>query len=245
MKNLLEKVGKFFLLIPLIFSLQTREVFSQKENPEDSRYVVVIDPGHGWENKEPGVMDWGEASYKKYKESDIVLQQAKIIEKLADSTKYKIILTRYDNETSMPIEQRQKIAKNVGADLFISLHLNNYRKSYVRGFEVFYRHPECEKVAELAVKNLEAKLNTRNRGVKRGMKLVLKDASCPAILIESGFPKNQYDIIYLTDNIPDVEEAVLVTIDDYFELYPINPFLKPIKSITISQIENNFTSDTD
>jgi len=81
MKGLINKLVKFSLLIPLIFYLQTSEIkgSSLKKDPEDSRYVIVIDPGHGWENKEPGVMDWGEAIYKNYKEADIVLQQAKII----------------------------------------------------------------------------------------------------------------------------------------------------------------------
>ena len=45
------------------------------------------------ENKEPGVMDWGDAVYKEYREADIVLQQSLTIEELADTTKYKIILT--------------------------------------------------------------------------------------------------------------------------------------------------------
>lgn len=242
MKRLINKIGKFSVLIPLILCLQTSEIkgSSLKEYPEDSRYVIVIDPGHGWENKEPGVMDWGEGSCKSCKEANIVLQQGKIIIKLADSTKYKIILTRYDNETSMPIEERQKIARGAGADLFISLHLNNYKASYVRGFEVFYRQPECRELAELALKNLEENLKTINRGVRKGEKLVLKDVSCPSILVESGFPKNDDDIKYLTDDIPDVEQAILATIDDYFKLNPVNPFPTYIKSITTFQIPINY-----
>lgn len=241
MKRLVDKIWKISLLIPLIFYLQTSEIkgSSLKRDSTDTRYVVVIDPAHGWENKEPGVMDWGEGSYKNYKEADIVLQQGLTIKELADSTKYKIILTRYDNKTSMPIEERQKIAREAGADLFISLHLNNYRETHVRGFEVFYRQFECRELAELALKNLEENLNTINRGVKRGEKLVLKNPACPSILIESGFPKNDDDRKYLIDDIPDVEQAILATIDDYFKSNPVNPFPSRIKSITTFQIPTN------
>lgn len=242
MKNLLDKIWKISLLIPLIFYLQTSEIkgSSLKKDPKDSRYVIVIDPGHGWENQEPGVMDWGEGSYKKYKESYIVLQQAKTIKKLADSTKYKIILTRYDNETSMPIEERQKIAKEVGADLFISLHIDNYKSTHVRGFRVLYKQPECKNLALLAVKNFEKELNTRNRGIKRIDKIVLRKVSCPSILVESGFVKNYYDRKYLTNDNPNVERVIVAIIEDYFKLNPVNPFPSRIKSRTNFQIPINY-----
>jgi len=242
MKRLINKIGKLSVLIPLIFYLQTSEIkaSSFEKDSTDTRYVVVIDQGHGWENKEPGVMDWGDATYKEYKEADIVFKQGLTIKELADSTKYKIILTRDDNKTSMPIEERQKLAKEVGANLFISLHLNNYRKSYVRGFEVIYRQPECRKLAKLTVKNLEENLNTRNRGIKRREKLVLKNPACPSILIESGFLKNYNDRKYILDNIPNIEQAILATIDDYFKSNPVNPFPSRIKSRTNFQIPINY-----
>ena len=242
MKNLINKLMKFSLLIPFIFLLNTSEIkaSSFEKDSTDTRYVVVIDQGHGWENKESGVMDWGDATYKEYREADIVFQQGLTIKELADSTKYKIILTRYNNKTSMPIEERQKLAKEVGADLFISLHLNNYRKSYVRGFEVIYRQPECRELAELFSKNLEKKLNTRNRGVKPKEKLVLKNPACPSILIESGFLKNYNDRKYILDNIPNIEQAILATINDYFKSNPVNPFPSRIKSRTNFQIPINY-----
>jgi len=246
MKNLINKLMKFSFLIPLIFYLQTSEIkgSSLKKDPEDSRYVVVIDPAHGKNNKEPGVMDWGEGSYKKYKEADIVLQQGLTIKELADSTKYKIILTRYDNETSMPIEERQKIAREAGADLFISLHIDNYKSTHVRGFRVFYKQPECKNLALLAVKNFGKELNTRNRGIKRSDKIVLRNVSCPSILAESGFVKNYYDRKYLTDGDPNVERAIVATIEDYFKSNPVNPFPSRIKSITTFQIPISYELKT-
>ncbi|GAH52406.1 unnamed protein product [marine sediment metagenome] len=42
--------------------------------------------------------------------------------------------------------------------------------------------------------------------------------------------------IYITDDIPDIEQAILATIDDYFKSNPINPFPSRIKSITNFQI---------
>jgi len=138
----------------------------------------------------------------------------------------------------MPIEERQKIAKEAGADLFISLHLNNYRAAEIRGFEVFYRQFKCRELAELALKNLEENLKTINRGIRRGEKLVLKNAPCPSILVESGFVKNYYDRKYLTDDDPNVERAIVATIDDYFTSYSVNPFPNYIKSINTFQIPN-------
>lgn len=246
MKNLINKILKFSLVFPLIFLLNTNNAKAQesKKDSIDTRYVVVIDPGHGWENKEPGVMDLGDAVYKEYREVDIVLQQALLIKQMLDSTKYNVILTRYDNQTSMPLEKRQEIAKEAGADLFISLHIDNHYSSKARGFWVLYRQPECKEVALLAVNNLKKELNTRNRGIGKGKKIVLRDVSCPSILIESGFLKNYYDRKYLIDDDPNVERAIVATIEDYFESNPINPFPKFIKPRTTYQIPINYELKT-
>ncbi len=78
------------------------------------RYVVVIDPGHG--GADPGTSHHGAV------ERTIVLEAAQKLETLlAANPLYDVRLTRSD-DTFIELEDRVKLARDWGADLFISLH---------------------------------------------------------------------------------------------------------------------------
>jgi len=80
------------------------------------KYVVVIDPGHG--GKDPG------ATYYGVEEKNINLAVAKKLYKLLqEDGRFKVYLTR-KGDYFVPLEERQKFTAEVGADLFISIHVN-------------------------------------------------------------------------------------------------------------------------
>ncbi len=91
---------------------------------------IVVDPGHG--GKDPGASAFG------LQEKDIVLQIAKkLAPLLAEKTGTEVILTR-DADTYIPLEERTAIANTLGADLFISLHVNAHPSPKVHGLETYY-----------------------------------------------------------------------------------------------------------
>ena len=92
---------------------------------------IVIDPGHG--GKDPGAI--GRSGLK---EKDVTLRISKLLKKsLRKKTRAKVILTR-KRDVYIPLEERTAIANTVGADLFISVHVNASPKRKASGVETYY-----------------------------------------------------------------------------------------------------------
>ncbi|MGI8840591.1 MAG: N-acetylmuramoyl-L-alanine amidase family protein [Caulobacteraceae bacterium] len=81
------------------------------------RPVVVIDPGHG--GHDPG------AQSADANEKDITLAAARALKaRLERDGRYKVVMTRAA-DVFIPLESRVRIARQAGADLFISLHADS------------------------------------------------------------------------------------------------------------------------
>ncbi len=81
-----------------------------------SKYVVVIDPGHG--GKDSGAIYFG------VKEKDINLAIAKkLYDLLKKDGRFKVYLTRR-GDYYVSLKERQIFTAKVGADLFLSIHAN-------------------------------------------------------------------------------------------------------------------------
>jgi N-acetylmuramoyl-L-alanine amidase len=80
----------------------------------DGRPVVVIDPGHG--GIDNGTQSSGEA------EKSLVLAFGLALrDRLEKSGKYRVVMTR-DDDTFIPLNDRTKVARNLKAALFVSIH---------------------------------------------------------------------------------------------------------------------------
>jgi N-acetylmuramoyl-L-alanine amidase len=91
------------------------EKADEKTVAEDTRPVVVIDPGHGG-------IDQGTQAASGESEKAIVLDFAKALrDRIEKSGKYRVVMTR-DDDTFVPLAQRVKIARNHKAALFVSVH---------------------------------------------------------------------------------------------------------------------------
>lgn len=84
---------------------------------ERARKVVVIDAGHG--GHDPGAQS-GETD-----EKDITLAAAlRLRHRLLESGRYRVVMTR-SSDIFVPLEDRVRIARRAGADLFIALHADS------------------------------------------------------------------------------------------------------------------------
>ncbi|WP_108814924.1 N-acetylmuramoyl-L-alanine amidase [Loktanella sp. Alg231-35] len=92
-------------------------------------FVVVIDPGHG--GIDPGASQGG------IKEADLMLLlAAELAVSLAEVPKVKPVLTR-NGDIFVPLSARLTIARQVGADLMISLHADALEVDEARGASVY------------------------------------------------------------------------------------------------------------
>jgi len=92
--------------------------------------VVAIDPGHG------GV-DPGAAGRHGTREKDVTLAIARELAKLIDREPgMRAILTR-DRDVFIPLRRRTQIARERGADLFLSIHADAFHQREVQGSSVY------------------------------------------------------------------------------------------------------------
>jgi len=92
--------------------------------------IVVIDPGHGGED--PG------ARHSGIVEKDYVLEFGKLLKSFFDRDPgYRAVLTR-TGDYIIPLVRRSQIAEHLGADVFVSIHVNYNKKRAIRGIEVYY-----------------------------------------------------------------------------------------------------------
>jgi N-acetylmuramoyl-L-alanine amidase len=122
------------LVVDLVdVSLEKKEIEErqkQKEIRPKGTKIVIIDPGHGGE-------DPGAIGPKKTMEKDIVLKVgAKVVHLLNQNKEIQAFLTR-KGDYFIPLEERPKIARDYGADLFVSLHTDGSFNPQARGSSVY------------------------------------------------------------------------------------------------------------
>jgi len=91
--------------------------------------TIVIDAGHG--GKDPGAM------HNSLVERTLVLDVAKKVGRLLEKKGLKVIYTRKKN-VWVSLEDRANFPGEMGADLFISIHLNANINPKIQGFETYY-----------------------------------------------------------------------------------------------------------
>ena len=122
------------LVIDLVDVVQEKkereERQKQKEIKPKGTMIVVIDPGHGGE-------DPGAVGLQKTMEKDIVLKVGeKLVHLLSQNKEIQAFLTRR-GDYFIPLEERIKIGREYGADLFISLHTDGSFNPQARGSSVY------------------------------------------------------------------------------------------------------------
>jgi N-acetylmuramoyl-L-alanine amidase len=92
--------------------------------------IIVIDPGHGGD-------DPGAVGKMKTQEKKVVLDISRKLRDILNSNEgYRAFLTR-DGDYYVPFKKRLKIAREYGADLFLSIHADAFRQRNARGSSAY------------------------------------------------------------------------------------------------------------
>jgi N-acetylmuramoyl-L-alanine amidase len=144
----------------------------KKHRRANRKRVIVIDPGHG------GV-DPGTLGASGVREKDITLAMARELKRrLEASGRYRVALTR-KSDVFLRLRERIAIAREIGAELFLSLHADSLRNHKVRGGSVYTL---SETASDKEAGRLAAKENKAD--IIAGEDLSVHDAEVAHILID-------------------------------------------------------------
>lgn len=170
--------------------------------------TVVLDPGHGGKDK-------GAIGRRNVQEKLVVMDLARRAKKHLERAGLRVVLTRRKG-SFVPLGERCKIAARAGGDLFVSIHINAAADSSVDGAETYILPVEGESSTagygrdspteraylgnrfnlanSILGYSLQSELSKSrspsDRGLKRARFKVLKEAPCPAALVECLFLSN-------------------------------------------------------
>lgn len=108
----------FFVLFFVLFFFLLPFNFGSAQQPDDDKFIVVLDAGHG--GHDPGNL--GNGYFEKNIALNIVLRVGRILEQSPD---IKVIYTRKD-DTFIDLYVRGEIANKANADLFVSVHCDSH-----------------------------------------------------------------------------------------------------------------------
>ncbi len=214
-------------------------VFHSSTNTVPRPLKVVIDAGHGGEDEGAlGVMPC-------IAEKELNLTIAEQVCRALDTNYFNVVMTR-TNDVTMSLSNRTAFAASQKADLFISIHGNYSRNRSAAGIETFVfcslGFPGSEEGASVrprspghqfdflstaagyavhrrmvAEATLLTQSNVGDRGLKRSNFFVLREAKCPAMLLEVGFLSNDVDGMWLTNTVyqATLAQAIANGVKDY------------------------------
>ena len=174
---------------------------------KDDKIIVCIDAGHGG-------TDVGASLNDRY-EKDDTLRVAKLVQENLKEDDIKVVMTRNEDKT-VSLSDRCKIANKKKADLFVSIHRNSATSG--SGIEIWVNSHKQEKdinLANLILERLDKERIQNNRGVKYGTAkgentdyYVLNNTHMPSCLIELGFITDENDNKLLDQNIENYAKAI-------------------------------------
>ena len=154
------------------------------EFPEQEKYTVVLDAGHGGED--------GGTVEQTATEKEINLAVVLKMRELLENQGICVVLTR-EQDIFIKLEERVRVANGEKADLFVSIHCNYYEKdSSIYGLECYYCKgaEEGKYYAERILETIEKSGEIVSRNVKPSGYYILKNTTVPAVLVEAGYLSN-------------------------------------------------------
>src|SRR5881296_1671021 len=169
----------FVALLPACASMRTRAV----KDTSKTFKTVVVDAGHG--GKDSG-------AYRRYgpPEKLVTLDVAQRLNSKLRESQLKTVMTR-SSDVFIPLDERVTIENSQKNAIFVSIHFNDSRQRGIRGFETYYHSGVSFDIASRIQEKLMTIPHSANRGIHTANFRVLRNATCPAVLVECGYLSNR------------------------------------------------------
>ncbi|MGG7213295.1 N-acetylmuramoyl-L-alanine amidase [Clostridium nigeriense] len=186
------------------------DYISKDINVTSSKKLIVIDPGHNYGGDSGALYVHNGVTYN---ETVLNMEVALKLKQELVSRGFEVVMTREESDRdNKPVKEslaeRVKIANDLNADLFVSIHHNSNPNSLANGVEVYYSSAEplagtnniqngltskintSKLLAQNMVNNIASQLGYYNRGAKDEEFYVVKNTFMPSVLVECGFISN-------------------------------------------------------
>ena len=227
------RVGVLFFIVGILTIISALSVLIFNPAAEASStiqddHVIIIDPGHGGE-------DGGAVAADGTLEAELNLAVAQKLHGLASLCGVQTVMTRTGDHIDYPADaetiserkiadQKQRVAliNSVLNGFLISVHQNWYPASAPHGAQVLYaRNPESEAFGTLMQARLTEALDPENRRVAAPIAeniYLIRNAHCPAVLVECGFLSNPEELSRLKNTSYQIKLGMLI-LSTYFDTF--------------------------
>jgi N-acetylmuramoyl-L-alanine amidase len=131
-----------------------------------------------------------------FNEKSLISEITKKIKAMYSDSDITVLYTRTEDEF-VNLKDRTDFINANNPDLVISLHINNNKNTEANGFEIFITEKtDLFDKTKLLAEKLSSKLSKtqlRNRGIKIAPFWILKNSTCPSMVVELGFISNEND----------------------------------------------------
>src|SRR5438067_4957580 len=145
--------------------------------------TVVVDAGHG--GKDNG-------AYRRYgpPEKMVALDVAQRLDRKLRESQLKTVMTR-SSDVFIPLDDRVSIENSQKNAIFVSIHFNDSSRRGIHGFETYYHSGASIDLANRIQEKLMTIPHSANGGIHTANFRVLRNATCPAVLVECGYLSNR------------------------------------------------------
>lgn len=194
------KIKTVLLIIFFLLVLSLQVISAQSLPLQDT--TIIIDPGHG--GRDSGT------TYGEILEKDINLEISKVLEKELTEKGAIVYMTRtrdidlssiYDSAKKRgDLYRRLLLIKEKKADLYLSIHINWYQNSAMKGAEVLYNsiNDKNKILAKFIMNEFKEKLESP-RNIKTTDLYMYRNTTTPGVLIECGYLSNKIERNLLQD----------------------------------------------
>ncbi|MCX6301613.1 MAG: N-acetylmuramoyl-L-alanine amidase [Bacteroidia bacterium] len=143
-------INIYAAVILLLLLFTPCSIQAAKSDPKtDGKWIIVIDPGHG--GRDPGAS----GTFSKEKKINLAIA-LKTGNYLKDNFQNVTVIYTRDDDSTVDLIERPRIANKNNADLFISIHSNWAKSKSVAGAETFVMgHTKDQENLEVAMKENE------------------------------------------------------------------------------------------
>lgn len=208
-----------FCMLLLCLGIKAKAEIKYRYKPL-SGLRIVLDPGHG--GKDDGARASGikeqEINLKIALKLQIHLQEAGAEVTLTRDGDYDLASEGAKNRKREDMKKRVDLINDEANDLFLSIHLNAYPNTNIKGAQAFYEkdNENAHAFADIIQNHLNI-LTNRELSSKTGDYYILNNTEKVGVLVECGFLSNDQDRANLLQE--DYQEKLALLLSDSIKEY--------------------------